>query len=111
LPQSLAVKRPLEWPSPRSELFHDILLGLRGSNLLGLWSIEDQTEELSVRIVRPIGTWKCGSRARIDIDVRLPRDAQDLAGLEFVPTDNLEVELPVDIDEDETFGQAGAPDA
>lgn len=73
---------------------HDNLLGLHGSNLLGLWSMEPTTDEASVRVVRPIGTWRWGQRAKIDIDVRLPRRADDLTQLEFIPTDDRDVALP-----------------
>lgn len=80
--------------SPLASNTHDNLLGLHGSNLLGLWSMEPTTDEASVRVVRPIGTWRWGQRAKIDIDVRLPRRADDLTQLEFIPTDDRDVALP-----------------
>lgn len=88
---------------------HDNLLGIHGSNLLGLWSIDSETDEIQLRIVRPVGTWRYGNNARIDIDLLLPRDADDLAGLEFVPQDDLQVALPFE-DDGEEAGQADGND-
>jgi hypothetical protein len=79
---------------------HDNLLGLQGSKLLALWSIDSQEDEIVVRVVRPRGVWRFGASAKLDIDLALPRRAGELARLEFVPVDDLEVKLPFEEDGD-----------
>jgi hypothetical protein len=79
---------------------HDNLLGIKGSRLLGLWSIDSETEEISIRVVRPIGVWKWNSTAKLDIDFLLPRGVDTLESLEFIPQEDLEVELPFEAEDD-----------
>jgi hypothetical protein len=45
--------------------------------------------------VRPIGNWKWGEHAQTDIDFTLPETAEDLAALEFEPSDEgMELDIP-----------------
>lgn len=100
---------PPPGPNPARQAYytniHDNLLGVRGSRLLGLWAIDSGTEEVSVRIVRPKGHWRFNSTAKLDIDFVLPRGVDTLAGLEFVPTDDLEVELPFEEEGEDQDGE------
>ncbi len=104
---------PPPGPNPARQAYytniHDNLLGIRGSRLLGLWSIDPASEEVSIRVVRPIGTWKWRANAKLDIDFVLPRGVDTLENLEFVPTEDLEQGfLPFEVDEDEQDGEADA---
>lgn len=83
---------------------HDNLLGMEGSRLLGLWSIDPKTKEMAIRVVRPIGVWKWAATAKLDIDFVLPRGINTLESLEFIPTEDLEVELPF-AEEDDQDGE------
>jgi hypothetical protein len=68
-------------------------LGL-ASALLGLWSVDDDGLA-AFRVVRPIGRWRYGARARVDMDLMLPRTPAGLDELEFVPDDtDLELQVP-----------------
>lgn len=81
---------------------HDNLLGIRGSRLLGLWLVDPDSGEVVIRVVRPIGTWRWGANAKLDIDFFLPRAVDTLENLEFVPTQSLErVFLPFEADEEQ----------
>ncbi|HUZ10087.1 MAG TPA: hypothetical protein VMU76_07965 [Acidimicrobiales bacterium] len=104
---------PPPGPNPARQAYytniHDNLLGIRGSRLLGLWAIDQKTGEVSIRVVRPIGTWKWRANAKLDIDFVLPRGVDTLESLEFIPTEDLEQGfLPFEADEDE---QGGGGDA
>lgn len=73
---------------------HDSIFGVAGSRLIGLWSIGENGES-AVRVVRPVGPWKWRERERVDIDFWLPRRANELYDLEFVPSaEDIDVELP-----------------
>lgn len=101
---------PPPGPNPARQAYytnvHDNLLGIRGSRLLGLWSIDPTTDEVSIRIVRPIGTWRWRANAKLDIDFVLPRGVDTLENLEFVPTEDLEQGfLPFEADEDDQEGE------
>lgn len=88
---------------------HDNLLGIRGGRLLGLWSIGTASGEVSVRVVRPIGTWKWRANAKVDIDFILPRGVGTLENLEFIPTEDFQQGfLPFEADEDEQEGEGDA---
>jgi hypothetical protein len=88
---------PLEWQLPLSEPFND--------KLLLLWRVDPFSHKPAFRVVRPIGNWKWGHRAKTDLDFFLPETAADLRGLHFDPSDRgLEIDLP---EEDE----GGAEDA
>lgn len=68
--------------------------GMQASRLIALWLVDLQGFA-SVRVVRPIGRWKYGQKAKVDVDMTLPRTAAALADLEFVPEDQgLELRLP-----------------
>lgn len=85
---------------------HDNLLGIRGSRLLGLVVVDPTSGEVLVRVVRPVGTWKFRSRAKIDIDFVLPRSVHTLESLEFIPTEDLEQGfLPFEVEGDEQEGE------
>jgi hypothetical protein len=72
-----------------------------------VWRIYGAASTPSFRVLRPIGNWKWGTRAQIDLDLVLPESAADLEDLEFEPTDeDLDLELPR---EDE--GEGGGDDA
>src|SRR5262249_27975076 len=73
--------------------------GVRSRRLLGLWNDDPDTAEVSVRVVRPIGTWKYGGPARVDIDFTLPVADEALKDLQFWPDDvGVEVDLPFEDD-------------
>jgi len=104
---------PPPGPNPARQAYytniHDNLLGIRGSRLLGLWSIDPASGEVSIRVVRPIGTWKWRASAKLDIDFVLPRGVDTLENLEFIPTEDLEQGfLPFEADEDEQDGEGDA---
>jgi hypothetical protein len=104
---------PPPGPNPARQAYytnvHDNLLGIRGSRLLGLWSIDPASGEVSIRVVRPIGTWKWRANAKLDIDFVLPRGINTLENLEFIPTEDLEQGfLPFEADEDEQEGEGDA---
>lgn len=104
---------PPPGPNPARQAYytnvHDNLLGIRGSRLLGLWSIDPESGEVSIRVVRPIGTWKWRANAKLDIDFVLPRGVDTLENLEFIPTEDLEQGfLPFEADEDEQDGEGNA---
>jgi len=64
------------------------LFGVRASKLIGVWSVSADTGEASVRIVRPVGTWKHTQPNLVDIDFLLPRTSAAVSTLEFVPDDS-----------------------
>ncbi|MEU7941945.1 hypothetical protein [Microbispora bryophytorum] len=78
--------------------------------LLGLWRIDEETGMPSIRIVRPTGTWKFGEDSETDIDFLLPRTAEELASLKFVPVDeHLPFFAETDEEEGGEDGAAGIP--
>jgi len=87
---------------PRVAFYHnppldvaDPLFGPANSKMLILWHIDNKTGVPVFRVVRPIGNWKFGDRAKIDLDFILPQTADDLADLQFQPTDEgMELEIP-----------------
>lgn len=104
---------PPPGPNPARQAYytniHDNLLGIRGSRLLGLWSIDPESQEISIRVVRPVGTWNWRANAKLDIDFVLPRGVDTLENLEFIPTEDLEQGfLPFVADEDEWDGEGDA---
>jgi hypothetical protein len=83
------------------------LLGPPDDRLLFVWRIDAKTGVPIFRVVRPIGTWKWGDHAAMDIDFILPETAEDLAALEFEPSDEgMELDIP-----DEDGLEGGAEDA
>ncbi|GID29122.1 hypothetical protein [Paractinoplanes brasiliensis] len=83
------------------------LLGPPDDRLLFVWRIDAKTGVPIFRVVRPIGTWKWGDHAATDIDFILPETAEDLAALEFEPSDEgMELDIP-----DEDGLEGGAEDA
>jgi hypothetical protein len=73
------------------------LYGAAGSLLIGVWAVDAETEEVRIRIVRPITAWRFGQYEQVDIDFFLPRLGADLNTLEFVPSDE---GLPLPLFED-----------
>lgn len=64
------------------------------SCLLGIWAANIDGS-VGIRIVRPIGTWSFGSRAKVDLDLDLPRTYGEFQVLEFRPDDTgLELQIP-----------------
>jgi hypothetical protein len=76
------------------------LFGVESSRLLAVWTNDTKTGELSIRIVRPVGAWSLGRNAKTDIDFTLPRSAEDLTKIEFIPNDE-DFVLPFELDSDE----------
>ncbi len=71
----------------------EIPFGL-SSALLGIWWTYPDGS-VAVRVVRPVGKWKFGAPAKIDLDLLLPRTSEDFEELAFHPDDTgLELELP-----------------
>lgn len=73
------------------------LFGVDGSNFVGLWSRNRETDEVELRVVRPRGRWRWGERAKVDLNLLLPRRADELDQLEFRPNDE-DIALPFDGD-------------
>ncbi|MGH3795287.1 MAG: hypothetical protein ACRDSP_10390 [Pseudonocardiaceae bacterium] len=71
-----------------------------GSNLIGVWTIDKETGEFHVRVVRPTKPWKALGREDVDIDFILPDSSVDLESLEFIPSDEA-IPLPFEFDENE----------
>jgi len=97
---------PPPGPNPARQAYytnvHDNLLGIQGSRLLGLWSIDPESLKVSIRVVRPVGTWRWRAPVKLDIDFVLPRGVDTFDNLEFIPTEDLEQGfLPFEADEDE----------
>jgi hypothetical protein len=104
---------PPPGPNPARQAYytnvHDNLLGIRGSRLLALWSIDPGSGEVLIRVVRPIGTWRWRANAKLDIDFVLPRGADTLENLEFIPIEDLEQSfVPFGADENEQDGEGDA---
>lgn len=82
------------------------LFGVRGSDLVGTWWVDQDDGEVRVRIVRPRGRWRYGAESKVDVDFMLPRHPDDLSRLEFLPDDeNLSFDFP---DDDEREGDGDA---
>jgi hypothetical protein len=76
------------------------LFGAAGSNLIGIWAFDTDFEEIAIRVVRPIGTWRFGQYEQVDIDLSLPRRGEALDTMEFVPSDEgMTLPLPGDSEE------------
>lgn len=85
---------------------HDNLFGVDGSDLIGLWR-PDKDGEVSVRVVRTRGPVRFGRSMKCDLDLMLPRAADDLEQLEFRPAEGeLEFRLPFE-DEQDRGDEAG----
>lgn len=65
---------------------HATLFGVGGSDLIALWDV-DQSGEGAVRVVRTVGRWKYGAKAKLDIDFYIPALPDSLNDTEFHPTD------------------------
>jgi hypothetical protein len=63
------------------------LFGVGASRLLGLWLVDPKTQEIMIRVLRPLGHWRHGHTAKVDIDFVLPRDGDEFSNWEFVPDD------------------------
>ena len=74
--------RVLYYKNPKLNLF-----GASGSNLVGVWAIDPDLEEIAIRVVRPIRAWRFGQDEQIDIDFFLPRQGTALDTMEFIPSD------------------------
>lgn len=83
------------------------LIGPHNDRLLIVWRIDPKSGVPAFRVVRPIGNWDFGDHAQTDLDFILPETAEDLAALEFQPSDEgMELDIP---NEDEMEG--GSKDA
>ncbi len=58
-----------------------------GDRLIALWGASPQGA-LTIRIVRPIGSWSFGSRQKVDMDFVLPAVAEDLNSLIYDTIDD-----------------------
>lgn len=78
---------PLPFPEP--------LFGPPSDRLLALWRMNVHGEP-SFRVVRPIGRWAFGGRAKTDLDFPLPETAEDMHNLHFEPADEPldEIDIP-----------------
>jgi hypothetical protein len=83
------------------------LWGVQASKLISVWSVDAETGEASIRIARPVGTWKHAQPNLVDIDFPLPRTSADVAALEFVPDDS-GLPLPFTTEEEGDDGADGA---
>ncbi|MFG2063850.1 hypothetical protein ACGFIK_20800 [Micromonospora sp. NPDC048871] len=80
---------------PLFTLAQQRLTGPPDDRLLFVWRIDLKTGVPAFRVVRPIGNWKWGDHAQTDIDFILPETAEDLAALEFEPSDEgMELDIP-----------------
>lgn len=82
------------------------LFGPSSSKLIGIWTFDEEIGQPEVRVVRPIGAWKNGQKARLDLDFILPEDPDELNNLEFVPTDE-GLTLPIAFEEGDGGGVYG----
>jgi hypothetical protein len=79
---------------PLAPFQQEPLIGPVDSKLLILWRIDRDGAPL-FRVVRPIGPWRFGATANVDLDFPLLANAEDLRGLRFEPQDEgLELQLP-----------------
>jgi hypothetical protein len=95
----------------RQQLSQVNLLGVQGSDLIGIWDYRPKDLLADIRIVRTVDVWGIGSPELIDLDFILPNSTIDLLQLEFVPTDEDLGSLPMfdgDAVEDGESGDAGA---
>ncbi|ABW15625.1 hypothetical protein Franean1_6283 [Parafrankia sp. EAN1pec] len=84
------------------------LFGVDGSHFIGLWSRDPETGEVELRVVRPRGAWDFGRKAKLDLDLILPRQSEDLGRLEFRPDDeDIDLQLPFDDTEEGGNENAG----
>jgi hypothetical protein len=82
------------------------LFGAEGSNLIAVWTVDAESGEPQIRVVRPVGQWKALKQERIDIDFWLPSSADEFDALEFTPSDD-EFRLPFDEELGEEDGDVG----
>lgn len=75
-------------------------------NLLGIWWA-DAEGGVTIRVVRPVGRWEFGAKAKVDLDLILPRTSQEFEGLEFRPDD---VGLDLDVPTREVAAEAADPE-
>lgn len=85
------------------------LMGPVRDQLLLLWRIDPETHAPTFRVVRPIGVWPFGARAKTDLDFPLPATADDLRNLHFEPQAvGMELQLPEE-DTSDADGAGGFP--
>jgi hypothetical protein len=76
------------------------LFGPAGSKLIGIWAFDPEVEEVAIRVVRPVREWRFGQYEQVDINFWLPRLSEDMAKLEFVPSDEgIVLPLPDELEE------------
>ena len=70
--------------------------GPPNDKLIVLWRLNAKTGAPSFRVVRPIGKWHFGGKAKTDLDFPLPETAIDMKSLHFEPADEGldEIQLP-----------------
>ncbi len=78
------------------------------SHYLATWHIADSaTHEIAIQIVRPVGVFRYGSKANVDLTFWLPADGEALEDLEFQGNaDNMPLDIPGE-DTDDDFGLGG----
>ncbi|BAG20143.1 MULTISPECIES: hypothetical protein [Streptomyces] len=82
------------------------MFGPPNDRLLVLWHIHPITGEPSFRVVRPIGDWKYGGKAQVDVDFPLPQTSDDLINMQFNPSDD-EIHLSIPNEEEGNDFRAG----
>ncbi|MEU3836082.1 hypothetical protein [Streptomyces microflavus] len=99
------LSRRAYYRNPRLPL-PDPLFGPADDRLLVLWRLDAQTGAPAFRVVRPIGNWKYGRKAQVDIDFPLPQSADELADIYFEPSDD-EIHLNIPNEESNDDFRAG----
>lgn len=89
--------------------FQGTLFGTPDDRLLILWRLDPHTGAPAFRVVRPVGRWTYGRKAKVDVDFPLPRSADELAGYQFKPTDSgIRLTIPNE-EKDNDFRAGGIP--
>lgn len=74
--------------------------------LLALWAYQD-SGEVSIRIVRPIGSWSFGHKAKVDLDFILPTTSLALDDIVFQGAEEDDLDVFVEREEGTDDGQSG----
>jgi hypothetical protein len=82
------------------------LFGPHDDRLLLLWRMDQKTMEPAFRVVRPIGNWKYGAHAQVDVDFLPPNSSQELLDLQFMPSDD-DIRLNIPNEEEDNGFRAG----
>lgn len=84
------------------------LIGVESSQLIAVWDV-DEKGEMAIRVVRPTKTFRAGAISTSDYDLLLPRNAEDLSNLKFIPSDEeIELGFLFEDDEEQEEGEEGS---